>query len=91
MPYADGTCRKCGRVPRENRTTCEPCGIERARIEAEQRAARRQAGVCLFGGCGAAVAPTKLAGGARRKRVKKAAKYCKKHLEYYSDRQRSEG
>ncbi len=82
MPYAVG-CRGCG-GPCEG-PRCESCRKLRREQEAARRKERRATGRCLV--CGAAVARSKLSGGA--KRIREAAAYCGEHLKYYVDRRRA--
>lgn len=88
MPYASG-CRGCGDPSTPDGKRCETCKAARRSEEAAVRAHRRENGLCLT--CGAPVAPTKQQGcvggvaGAQR-RVRAAAKYCRRHLEYYRRR-----
>lgn len=92
MPYATG-CRDCGGAIVDERgepcdgTRCHTCRTARNKVAAELRAYRRENGLCLT--CGAAVAKTKVLGGAAAKRVREPAAYCASHLAYYAARQRA--
>lgn len=78
MPYADG-CKGCGK-PCDG-TRCDDCRLAHNEVEAKRRAAKRESGTCLFGGCTKPVAKSKASGG---KRVNRSARYCKEHLAYYA-------
>lgn len=92
MPYAPGHCRECG--TRCKRSRCAPCASARAIAATEERARRIKAGQCLFGSCREPVSQTKQVptgiGASETKRVRRAARYCRQHLDYYAARARGE-
>jgi hypothetical protein len=83
MPYAEG-CRDCGGET-DGTTRCKACREKRRKAAAALSAYRREHGLCLT--CGEPVAKSKLVD-AGQKRVNRPARYCKRHLGYYAERQR---
>lgn len=85
MPYAAGTCHDCGGDP-DGGSRCKDCREVSRAVSAERRANLIARGLCLV--CSTPVAKTKLEDAGRR-RVRKPARYCTKHLAYYASRARA--
>jgi hypothetical protein len=97
MPYAAGTCKRCGASHESNgeplsASRCRECRRARREADAALREYRRENGQCLT--CGAPVARSKLVPvggdghGGEHRREREPARYCREHLAYYAARQR---